>query len=90
MDEQELDMALEPALDSIDRATLALHLSRMLSLPMERIEQAQQACTTYKSALRQLHTLSPDVRATTAWQHWEEEARHGFDFARATLDQLGQ
>lgn len=90
MDEQELDMALEPALDNIDRATLALHLSRMLPVPQERIEQAQRACTTFETALRQLHALSPDVRATTAWQHWEEDAQHGFDFARVTLDQLGQ
>ncbi len=89
MDEHELDLALEPALDSIDRATLALHMSRMVRRRADRIEQARVACATYEEALKALSALSQEVQRTQAWQHWAEEARHCLMLARNDLRRLG-
>ncbi len=89
MDEQELDLALEPALDTIDRATMALHLSRMVESPGDSIEQAQQAYAAFETALRSLFALPRVIQTTNAWQHWSEEARHGVALASEYLQHLG-
>lgn len=89
MDERELDVVLESALDSIDRATLALHMSRMVRTRADRIEQARVACATYEEALRVLSTLSREVQRTEAWQHWVAEARHCLTLVQADLQRLG-
>lgn len=89
MDENELDMALEPALDSIDRATLALHLSRMARARVDRVEHARVACATFDAAIQELCTLSQEIQRTDAWRHWAEEARHCRTLAREELQRLG-
>jgi hypothetical protein len=89
MDEPELDAALEPALDGIDRATLALHMSGMARRRVDRIEQARVACATYEEALKTLSALSQEVQRTQAWQHWTEEARHCLTLARNNLQRPG-
>lgn len=89
MDEKELDLALEPALDDIDRATMALHLSRMVAPPGDGIEQAQQAYAAFEAALLALFALPRVMQTTTAWQHWSEEARHGIAVASDYLQRLG-
>ncbi len=89
MDEQELDLALEPALDNIDRATVALHLSLMVDSPGDGIEQAQQAYDAFETALLALVALPRVLQTTIAWQHWSEEARHGIAVASDYLPRLG-
>lgn len=89
MDEHELDLALEPALDNIDRATLALHMSRMVRRHADRIEQARVACATYEEALRALKALPQEIQSTDAWRNWTEEAQHCLTLAGTDLRRLG-
>lgn len=89
MDEQDIDLVLEPALDSIDRATLALHLSRMACSHADRVDQARQAYATFEAALQTLLVLPRMIRRTTTWQHWVAEARHGRTLAGEDIDRLG-
>lgn len=89
MDEQELDLALEPALDIIDRATMALQLSRIVNSPVDSVEHARQAHVAFETALFALFALPRVIRTTTAWQHWIEESRHGIALASEYLKRHG-
>jgi hypothetical protein len=49
-----IDQVLEEALETIDCATLALHLSHRLESPLARIEQAHLARDDFRLALEEL------------------------------------
>lgn len=90
-DETATDRALEPALDAIDRATLALHLSHNVAAAAERIERARQAHDSFKLALDELENLVADdatYRENEAWQIWRDEAATGHRAASLRLADL--
>ena len=84
-----IDLELEAALDIIDRATLALHLSYNVTLHTERIGRAQQALAIFEAALAELDELEGDVKATDAWHKWYDEAQKGLNATNKRLEELG-
>jgi hypothetical protein len=81
-----IDMALEQALDVMDRAILALHLSRNTSDGAERIRFAGQALNGFTAAQSTLDQAEDEVRATETWQVWYEEVRKGIVSSRELQD----
>lgn len=90
-EESEIDQALEPALEALDRATLALNLSHHVAVSTERIERARQACDTFQSSLHELDELAAHDATylqNEAWQEWRAEAEGGFHAANERLAEL--
>lgn len=87
--ENEIDRKLGSALTTIDRATLALHLSRNADSQAERVERAQQARDGFISALTQLDNAAANLKAGDAWHAWHNEAQNGFTTAQHRLTSLG-
>ncbi|HLJ80774.1 MAG TPA: hypothetical protein VKT52_04745 [Ktedonobacterales bacterium] len=83
------DAQLDVAVEYIDWATLALHLSRSVTAQEERIERAREASMGFEEALRALREQSLAVRQTTAWRDWYAEAERGLATAAADRDDLG-
>jgi hypothetical protein len=87
--ESEIDRKLGSALTTIDRATLALHLSRNADSQAERVERAQQAREGFISALTQLEKAAANLKAGDAWHAWHDEAQNGLITAQNRLTSLG-
>ena len=87
--ESEIDRKLGSALTTIDRATLALHLSRNADSQAERVERAQQAREGFISALTQLDNAAANLKAGDAWHAWHDEAQNGLVTAQHRLSSLG-
>jgi len=81
-----VDMALERVLDVIDRAILALHLSRNTSDGVERIRFAKQALDGFTAAQSSLDQVEDEVRASESWHVWHEEVRKGIASSQELLD----
>ncbi len=76
-----IDLALETALDTIDRATIALHLSHNVSSARERLERAHQARDGFAVALVELNEANPAIKTTEAWREWYEETQSSYQAA---------
>jgi hypothetical protein len=88
-DSTDLDVRFEKALDALDRATLALHLSRSSERYQDQIDHAQQAHDKFCTALRLLGTADPHEREDEAWQLWHAEAQEGRTAAAEILARFG-
>lgn len=88
-EETDTDVALAAALEAIDCATLALHLSRHVAAQRERIERARQAQEGFTVALAELAEAPDAVCGTAAWHAWRDEAQGGLAAARERLAELG-
>jgi hypothetical protein len=91
-DEQEeaLEAALGGALEAIDRATLALHLSAHVATPAERLAQVRRARDGFHEALAALARAELSVKAMPAWGAWQAEAAGGLTAAEARLRDLAE
>ena len=88
--DDESDMVLESALEAIDSATAALHLSRNVASHSERIHNAQQARQYFEQALAELKEVDDDIQAMQAWQDWYNEAQKGLKTSNERLEELGE
>jgi hypothetical protein len=89
-EENEIDAVLEPALTAIDRATIALHLSRDVISSLERSQRAHQARQDFKTALIELAEIEEHIKATDAWYVWHDEAQKGLESANERIAELGE
>lgn len=87
--DEHIKVALADALDTIDRATLALQLSYSAQVSAERLAQARAARDAYSDALAALDEQTTAIRASALWQVWHVEARHGHDEADERVIDLG-
>jgi len=88
--EEAITRALEPALDAIDRATLALTMSHQIAPHAERLERARAAERAFADALSELDEIEePAIRSSEPWQVWQAEARRGLAEAQERLEDLG-
>jgi hypothetical protein len=88
MDEEhgeEFDLVFEHALDTLDRATMALHLSHSAPNRAERVRFGRQALEGFTGALAQLEQVEEHIRATESWRVWREEAQKGISSSRKLL-----
>ena len=85
----EIERELGGALDAIDRATLALHLSLNAEAHAERVERTRQARDSFESALLLLDTVDSAFKAHDAWHVWHNEAQQGLIAAKQRLTDLG-
>lgn len=83
------DTAYEEALDLIDRATLALHLSREAKTPEARKTHAEEAAETFTRAKRLLQTAQLPAHESDEWRGWDQEVAAGLASANALLAQPG-
>ena len=75
------DARYTEALDLIDRATLALHMSQQATSFQAQAAFALQASDSFSRSLQLLeHSQSPD-HASDTWRFWFEEAVHGQEIA---------
>lgn len=81
---------LETAITYIDRATIALHMSRGVQSAMERSEQARLARSYFDDALQELADFPAAIRATEDWQMWQAEAQRGMTAATKILVDIGE
>jgi hypothetical protein len=85
----ELDIRFERALDTLDRANLALHMSQSSASFTDKIERAQQAHDGFRNAIRLLEKADTPTREDEAWQLWRTEAQQGRESAAQLLAQFG-
>ncbi len=85
-DVEAVDMVLESALATIDRATLALHLCRNAATSSQRVKFGQHALHYFGAALAELDGVEENVRATVSWRVWRDEAQKGIASAHKFLD----
>jgi hypothetical protein len=72
-----LDNQFGKALDTLDRATLALHMSQSSATYLEKIEQARLARDGFQTALRLLEKADAQTRTHEDWRMWHNEAHRG-------------
>lgn len=88
--EDAIYQALEPALDAIDRATLALAMSHQHAPTSEQIERAQTAEHAFSEALSILDEIEEHaIRDSEPWRAWQAEAKRGLVEAQERLEDLG-
>lgn len=87
--ESDVDLALELALETIDKATIDLQLSYHVKSHAERIGRVRQARDGFNVALAELEEADEDIQATEAWREWYDEARRGLSAAAERLEALG-
>ena len=85
-DVEAVDKALESALVIIDQAIAALHFSHHAANRTDRIKFGRQALHYFTLAQAQLERLETNVRATSSWRVWYNEARKGVASARKLLE----
>jgi len=85
--DEESDSPFGQALATIDRATLALHLSHNARSHQERLLRAREARDAFALALGELEASA--APRTEAWRLWHDEAQHGVDTASQRLRLLG-
>jgi hypothetical protein len=88
-DYDESDLALESAIEAIDKGTIALHLSYNVSSHIERIERAQEACHHFEVAQAELDEVDDDMRMLAAWKYCSEEAQSRLIEVNERLEELG-
>jgi hypothetical protein len=86
--ETAIDLALETVLATIDRATIALHLSRNVSSARERLERANQARDGFAVALVELNEANAAIKSTEAWREWYEETQSSYQAASDRVVEL--
>jgi len=87
--ETELDMVLDAALETIDRATKALYMSTVNS-QSERVRYACAARAGFEAALTELDEIEDAFKATDAWQAGYADASTGVLAAEKRLEELGE
>ena len=75
-DDANIDITLEGALTAIDRATLALTLSRDVDDHWERIDRLRQAERGFETALAWLDGATASIKHSSSWKLWHDEAYH--------------
>jgi hypothetical protein len=85
----ELDIRFERALDALDRANLALHMSQASVNFIDKIERAQQAHRGFQNAIRLLEKADAATHEEEAWRPWRTEAQQGHASAAQLLAQFG-
>jgi hypothetical protein len=88
-EETEIDLALEPALEAFDRATIALHMSTV-NAQTERIKYAREALAGFKMALAELDDVENIVGSTISYQTWRVDIENGLLTAEKRLEELGE
>ncbi len=77
------DAHFEQALDLLDRACLALALSRDASSPQDRIIHAYEAAGGFARALQCLQNCQSPSHESREWRYWYDEAETGRQMAQA-------
>ena len=85
----EVDMKLERALATFDRAMIALHLSHSAQTQEERVEEAQRAHIGFEAALTALEKADPAFKLRDEWSAWYDEVQKGLVATRERLLSLG-
>lgn len=83
--EDEANPELESILAEVDRAYLALFMSRDTSNASLRQEQARQAESLFAQAIRRMEDLPSAQSPSPAWQAWHDEIEKGLTEVRRYL-----
>ena len=83
------DAQFELALDLLDRASLALSLSRDALSPRSRTIRADEAAEGFARALQCLQSCQPASQESREWRYWYDEAEAGRRMARALQEMEG-
>ena len=75
------DAAFTQALDLIDRATLALHVSRYAPHLQAQVVHARQAYDGYTRSIELLRQCQVPEHTSESWRFWYDEAFHGQEIA---------
>jgi len=86
----ESDLALEVAIEYIEKGTIALHLGYHVASHSERIERAKEARFHFKDALAELEAMDDDMHMLASWHYYYTEAKNRLTEAEARLEDLGE
>jgi hypothetical protein len=85
-----LDTLLEWTRQLVDKAEMALHMSRHVNAHGERVERAREARTHYEEALAELEEADNHIRALRVWQNCYKTVQKGLATANERLEDLGE
>ncbi len=83
------DELFTQALDLIDRAVLAIHVSAIAASPQARITHAYEAFETFTRALGLLQECQVHSSESDDWRYWYDEASAGQRLAKLLLEVEG-
>jgi uncharacterized small protein (DUF1192 family) len=86
----ESDLALESAIEAINKGTIALHLSYNVSSHIERVERAREARHHFEVAQAELEEVDDDARMLASWKYCYNEAQNRQAEAEERLEELGE
>lgn len=86
----ESDLALEAAIEHVEKGTTALHLSRNVSSHSERVERTKEARSHFEAALAELEEVDGDMQLLAAWSYYQTEAQNRLAEVEERLEDLGE
>jgi uncharacterized small protein (DUF1192 family) len=86
----ESDLALESAIEAIEKGTIALHLSYNVSSHTERIERAKEARHHFEVAQAELDEVDDDMHVLASWNYCHNETQNRLVEVNERLEDLGE
>lgn len=86
----ESDLALEAAIEHVEKGIIMLHLSRNVSSHSERVERTREARSHFEAALAELEEVDGDMQLLAAWSYYKAEAQSRLAEAEERLEDLGE
>lgn len=81
----QVDATFTQALDLIDRAILALHVSRYALSQQAQVVHAREAYDGYTQSIELLRRCQLPEHASESWRFWYDEAFHGQEIASTLM-----
>lgn len=85
----DIDVLIELALDALDRGTEMLELSHENLSHSDAIKKTLQAYRCFQEAVDELQTVERSIRQLPSWKNWYNRAQEGLVMARNRQTELG-
>lgn len=86
----DIDILIEAALDALDRGNEMLQLSYQELSHTDAVNKTRQASQYFQEAIDELQTATRSIRQLTSWQNWYHRAQQGLTLAHDRQKELGE
>jgi hypothetical protein len=90
VEDSDIDMLIETALDALDRGTEMLQLSYEVRSPSDSVKKTLQASQCFQEAIDELQYADRGIRQLPSWKHWYSRAQQGMKMVRDRQKELGE